>query len=79
MIAIEYIYIDANGNVSSYIIFKGENMSINWISIENINKWRFASNSKEWTSNELDGDWLKTNFWISDMGENKERNMNSNL
>jgi len=44
--------------LSSLIIFKMKNLSRQWISINIHNDWYFFCNSKEWTSNLHDIEWL---------------------
>ena len=53
----------ADGTVlPPYVIFKGMNIMTNWITSKNTAQWRFACNSKVWTSNEVGVDWLKLHF-----------------
>ena len=44
------------------IIFKGENLSHQWILASIHNNWRFGCNTKEWTSNEHGLKWLREIF-----------------
>jgi len=44
------------------IIFKGENLSRQWIPPSIHNNWRFGCNTKGWTSNEHGLQWLRSVF-----------------
>ena len=52
-----------NGSVSaSLVIFRAKNLSREWILVSTHRYWRFAYNSKEWTSNEHGMYWLAQYF-----------------
>ena len=53
MIIIEYIYINKN-SISLLIIFKGKNLSKNWISKQIPKEWHVSANLIEWISNIYD-------------------------
>ena len=55
---VEYVCVDG-GSISSFIIFKGEKMTLSWIPkvVLDLN-WHFDANQKEWTSNALGFEWL---------------------
>ena len=48
--------------VPPLVIFKGENLSTQWIPASIHGNWRFNCNSKGWTSNGHELDWLKRCF-----------------
>src|SRR5438045_4501625 len=45
-----------------FIIFKGENLLSTWIPPTVSNDWKFACNSKGWTSNYLGNKWITEHF-----------------
>src|SRR5271169_4472500 len=49
-------------NFPPLIIFKGENLSRQWIPASIHNDWRFGCNTKGWTSNEHGIQWLRSCF-----------------
>jgi DDE superfamily endonuclease len=55
---VEYICADG-GLIPPLVIFKGENLLTSWIPREVQNDWRFACNSKGWTSNVHYEMWLR--------------------
>jgi len=59
--AIESICADGS-SLPPFIIFKGENLSQQWIPADIHKDWRFACNTKGWTSNEHGGRWLREVF-----------------
>ena len=44
------------------ILFKGENMSHQWIPADIANTWQFGCNTKRWMSNKHGLQWLRTMF-----------------
>src|SRR5208282_5118335 len=48
--------------VPPLVIFKAENLKTEWIPASIHDDWRFNCNSKGWTSNSHDLDWLKRCF-----------------
>ena len=59
--AVECICADGT-SILPLIIFKGENLSRQWIPADIANDWRFGCNSKGWTSNKHGLQWLRTVF-----------------
>jgi len=59
--AIECICADGSF-LPPFVIFKGENLSQQWIPADTHKDWRFACNTKGWTSNEHGGRWLREVF-----------------
>ena len=59
--AVKYVSVDGTF-ISPLIIFKGENLSRQWISASIYNDWQFACNTKGWTSNEHGIQWLRSCF-----------------
>ena len=55
------IYSNEN-SLSSLMIFKHENLSYQWISVNIHNNWRFECNTKKWTSNMHELQWLHQMF-----------------
>ena len=59
--AIECICADGS-SISPLIIFKGENLSKQWIPADIHSDWKFACNTKGWTSNQHGLEWLRRCF-----------------
>lgn len=59
--AVECICADGS-SLSPLIIFKGENLSRQWIPASIHNNWRFGCNTKGWTSNVHGVQWLRQVF-----------------
>jgi hypothetical protein len=59
--AVECISADGH-TIIPLIIFKGDNLMSSWIPIDVVGKWKFACNSKGWTSNIHGEEWLKRCF-----------------
>jgi len=51
-------------SLSPLIIFKGENLSRQWIPVSIHNNWRFGCNTKGWTSNIHGLQWLRQVFEV---------------
>ena len=49
-------------SIAPLIIFKGENLSYNWISKEKAEDWHFSCNTKDWTSNFHGQEWMRKVF-----------------
>jgi hypothetical protein len=61
IIAVECVSVDRY-TIISFIIFKGDNLMSSWIPIDVVGQWKFACNSKGWTSNIHGEEWLKYYF-----------------
>jgi hypothetical protein len=59
--AVESICADGS-SLPPLIIFKGENLSRQWIPADTHNNWRFSCNTKGWTSNKHGLQWLREIF-----------------
>ena len=53
---------DEGRSIPPLIIFKGENLSHQWIPASIHNNWRFGCNTNGWTSNEHGLQWLRQVF-----------------
>ena len=61
MIIVEYIY--ANESlILLLIIFKGKNLSKNWLSKQVSKEWHVSVNLIEWINNIHDQEWLEKYF-----------------
>jgi hypothetical protein len=59
--AVECICADGS-SLSPMLIFKGEQLSQAWISINIPESWKFSCNTKGWTSNAHGMEWLRSCF-----------------
>jgi len=48
--------------IPSLVIFKGENLQTTWISKDMETSWKFACNTKGWTSNKIGDEWFPECF-----------------
>ena len=61
VMAVECICVDGS-SIPPLIIFKGENLSWQWVPASIHDNWRFGCNTKGWTSNVHGLQWLRQVF-----------------